>query len=112
MVDQPLAEVPEPDAVDQHPGRQRVLGVGDRLGQLEPAASFLERPTVGPGEHAEEPPRDGRARPARIAADEDVRLDRLGGVVHHHGPRRRTRMGRIQIDRWRRSADRAGRACS
>ena len=43
VVDQPLAEVPVPDPVDQHPGRQRVLGVDDRLGQLEPAAPLLER---------------------------------------------------------------------
>ena len=40
--DQPLAEVPVPDAVDHHPGRQRVLGSAIACGQLEPAAAFLE----------------------------------------------------------------------
>ena len=63
---------------------------------------FLKRRRLGPGEHAEEPPRDRLARPARVAADEDVRLDRLGRVVQHHRPGRRRRVGRIRADRSRR----------
>ena len=41
--DDPLAEVPEPDAVDHHPRRQRVVAAGDRPGQLQPAAAVGER---------------------------------------------------------------------
>ncbi len=85
--DQPLAEMPLPHAVDQHAGRQRVLGVGDGPGQIEPAAPFGERSTVRARQHLQEPPRDRRARPSRIAANEDVRVDRLRRVDKHHRPR-------------------------
>ena len=64
---EPLAEMPEPDAVDQHARRQRILGIGDCLGQLEPAAPFLEWLAILPRQQAKEPPRNRRSRPARIA---------------------------------------------
>ena len=74
-----------------------LLGLGDRLRQLEPAAPFLERRAVAAGKHLEEPPRNRRPRPPRIAPHEDVRVDRLRRVVHHHRPRRRRRMRRIEL---------------
>ena len=61
--DQPLAEVPQPGPVDQDPGGQRILGVGDRLGHFEPAAPFLKRPAIGAGEQRRN--RRGTALPGR-----------------------------------------------
>ena len=57
--------------------RQRVVGAGDRAGQLEPAAALrrtacARRRARGP----EELPRDRLAGPAGVAAEEDVRVDR------------------------------------
>ena len=97
--DQPLAEVPQPDAIDEHPRGQRILR-GRR--SLAPARAGRSPSETADGrarrEHAQEPPRHGLARAAGIAADEDVRLDGLRGVVHHHRPGRRTRMRRFELD--------------
>src|SRR5262245_63604662 len=82
--DQPLAEVPVPDAVDDDPGGERVLRVDDRLGQLEPAAPLPKRPPFGTGQHFEELSRYGLAWPAGIAPHEDSRVDRPWRIMHHH----------------------------
>ena len=38
--DQALAEMPAPDAIHDHPGRERVPRAGQPSGQLEPAAGL------------------------------------------------------------------------
>ena len=34
-----LAEVPQPDAIDEHTGRERIVAAGHGVGQVEPAAA-------------------------------------------------------------------------
>ena len=72
--DQSSAEMPLPDAVDQHPRGQRIPRVGDRSRQLEPAAPLLERRSrsarrAAAGTAAESPGRAGRDYLERIRAD-------------------------------------------
>ena len=77
--DQPLAEMPEPDAVDEDPRGQRVLA--DRAMAWASSSRplpFWNGRRLWAGEHLEEPPRHGWTGPPWIAPDEDVRLDRLG----------------------------------
>jgi hypothetical protein len=81
--------VVRPDAVDHDAGRQRVLGVGDRLGQLLAAAALGERLAGRAGQHFEELPGHRRAAVGLIAAQEHDRVHGLGQVVQDHRPRRR-----------------------
>jgi hypothetical protein len=91
------AEVPAPDAVDEHAGRERIVAGGDRAGQFQPAAPLLGkglRPDML--EHAEKLPRSLGTADVRLAADVDIpraeaaprRLD----VGEHHRLHRRSRM--------------------
>ena len=76
--DQPLAEVPEPDPVDQHPRRSADCRDRRWPGPAR-AGRSLSGTACDPGrEHLEELPGHGLAGPARVAPDEDVRIDRLG----------------------------------
>ena len=62
--DQPLAEVVLPDAVHHHAGRQRVLGPGQPVGQLQPAAALGDLLLAVAGQNLREATRHGLARAA------------------------------------------------
>ena len=94
-LDEAPAEEMAPHAVDEHPGRQRVVGGGDRVGQLPAAAPLGKRRTAA--EHGEEVSRDLRAAPLRLPAEEDDRIDRLRLVDEHERPRWRAGMRRIDL---------------
>ena len=89
--DEAGAEVVQPDAVDQHAGRQRVLRVGDGAGQPQAAAAVAEGAAILAGDHFEELPRHRLAGAVRVAAAEDARLVRRRGIDEYHRPRRRGR---------------------
>ena len=109
-IDQSLAEVPEPGAIDDAPARS-----AGSWGRRSPEPSRADRSLFetagrsGCGEQPQESPRHGLSRPARVAPDEDVRIDRLRGVVDHHrrGPERPD--ASIRDGRSRRLTDRAVR---
>ena len=86
--DQRLAEVVHPDAVDDDPAGQRVVGGGDGPGQVEPSAAVGEGRRMVAGQDAEELAGHALARLGGIAADEDARVVRLGRVDQHHRPGR------------------------
>ena len=67
--DDPAAEVVLPDPVDHHPRRQRVVRVGDPVGQFQPAAPGRVGRERLPAEHGEEPPRHFRPDPVGVALD-------------------------------------------
>ena len=70
--DDPPAEVVLPDPVDHHPGRQRMIGPGQPVRQLEPAARCRpQRPAVRLAGQEREPrhaARNDRSGLAGIAA--------------------------------------------
>ena len=68
---QPLAEMPLPDAVDDHPRGERVRARRDPAGQLAPAAPLADRRLGVAGEESRQPPRHDRAEPGVTAADVD-----------------------------------------
>ena len=77
-----------PDAVDHDPGRQRVVGVGEVVG--ERAAAALRAFVAASAQHLEEAARYGRCRPRRVAALEQrvvggVRLDQAGHARRGRG---------------------------
>ena len=78
------AEVMEPDAVDEHAGRQRVGAVGDGQRQLPAAAAFVEGLAVGAGEDLEELARGDGALLVAVAAQVDVGVAGLLGVGDGH----------------------------
>ena len=43
VVDQRRAEMPQPDVIDRHARRERILAVGDPFGESQPAAGALVR---------------------------------------------------------------------
>ena len=91
--DERRAEVPGPDAVDDHPGREWILPAGECLRELQPATCVLrERLRRNLLEHGDELPRGLRALEGRIAADVDMAFDRLRRIGKHHWPWRRTWM--------------------
>ena len=105
------AEQVVPDAVDHHPGGERVVGAGDPLGQLEPAAA----PPTRSARRAAPAPRGSagaRARPAwcsRRGRTPAVRCRvrsrrRRGRRAGGTGPLRRSRYSRRQRFQARRQA--------
>src|SRR5205085_11337077 len=74
--DEALAEVVLPDAVDHHARRQRVVGAGDGLRQLQPAAALREWPGVG-AQDREELARRLLGQRGGVAAQVDAQRDRL-----------------------------------
>ncbi len=91
-VDQAGAEVFLPDAVDDHPQRDRLRGDGAR--QLEPAAAFREGRRARRLQHREEAARHGVAQAHRVAAQVHLQVDRLLDVANavHVGVLRRQRL--------------------
>src|SRR6185437_9369857 len=86
-----LAEVANPDTIDENACGQRVVRAGDGAGEFEPAASIVERLTARAGENLGE--LAGHRGPARIrvAAQEDDRFHRPRRIVEDVGPRGRRR---------------------
>ena len=71
--DDPLAEQPAPDAVDDHAGRQRILRADEPPGQLQPPALLAVHPRCGGHlERGQEPARHHRAELLGLAADADL----------------------------------------
>ena len=75
---QRVLEIVQPDPIDDHARRERIVAAGDRAGQFQPAAARTERLAVFAGQHAQKLPRHalaliardcrGRTRAARRAA--------------------------------------------
>ena len=82
--DDPLPEVVHPDAVHEHPRRQRIVLRRDGSGELEPAAAVREGLAIRI-EHLEELARYIGAGPVRVAAQEELRIVRALGVEQRHG---------------------------
>ena len=79
--DQAPAEQVQPDPVDHHPGRQRVVARAEPGGQLAPTAAVGDRGGVLRAEHPDQPPvgsgrPDARARPGRRAGCRPARAGR------------------------------------
>ena len=70
-----LAEVMHPQTIDEYTSRQRIVLAGDRLGQLQPAASLLEGLPLIAGQRFEELSRNRGSRTSGIASQQDTRLD-------------------------------------
>ena len=85
--DQALAEVPEPDAVDDDAGGEGVVLAGDRLRELEAAAALGEGLAVF-RQDRRELAGDLVAAVAGVAADEDHGFGRGRIVNQRHGSRR------------------------
>ena len=78
--DEPRAEEPVPGAVDDHPGRQRVVGVGQPVGQLATAALVAgHRRRLAERRHLEDAARDRLAEVVDTAADVDPRSSAISG---------------------------------
>ena len=84
---QALAEMPEPEAIDHHPGGQGVVGPGQPFGQFEPAApGRVERRLVFTGQNPGEPSRHFLAQSQMIATNVNAQVrDRPG--PRHSSPR-------------------------
>ena len=83
--DQRLAEMVHPDAVDDDPAGERIVGRGDRPGEIEPAAAVGKRQRWSPARtrrncRGTRSP-GWRGRPARKRA-----ARQLGRVGQDHGP--------------------------
>ncbi len=89
--DQAFAEVPEPEAIDHHPGGQGVVAPGQPCRQFEPAApARFERWLVFTGQDPGKAARHFLAQRQMIAANMDSQVrDRLVLDAHHFGDRRR-----------------------
>ena len=73
--DDPAAQVPAPDAVGHHPRRQRVVGRGNRTGQLQ-AATLVGRVRflLFTRDDRQETSRDDRSALPVVAPDKDGRV--------------------------------------
>ena len=95
--DQALAEMMLPDAIDDYPRGERILRAGDRLSEFEPAVVGVLT-IIDASQRLQKPPRHGRAWLMEVAANEDVRIERLGGGTDGHRPLdRRTGLERRQL---------------
>src|SRR5689334_10812136 len=81
--DQTLAKVMLPDTVDKHASREGILRAADRLGQFESSIVGIFA-MVHACQRLQEPPRHCRARLTEVAADENVRLERLATGANCH----------------------------
>ena len=87
---QRLAEVVHPDAVDDDPAGERIVGRRDRPGQVEPAAAVRERPAIRrrPGPAGTAGARDrpaGTGCPARRSAARTARRRRSSTIARGQG---------------------------
>ena len=71
------SEVVHPDAIRHHPGRQGIAGIGDGLGQFQPAASLLEGRGFPFRQDLQEAPRGRFSQVVLAAADVDFQVSRL-----------------------------------
>ncbi len=88
VLDERLAEVVHPHAINPDAGRQRIRRRGDRIGQVESTAAMCERGTVGRRKNPQEAARDGSASGTRIAALKDDRIAEDFRVLYDHRTRR------------------------
>ena len=87
-----------PDAIDEDARGQRVVRIGNRLGQIEPAAAIAGNGLrFVTGHDFEELPRHVRTAIAGIAAQKDVRRTGGVGVGQGHRARRRGRGVRLKL---------------
>jgi len=69
--DQPAAEVPGPDTVDEHLGRERVRRGHQGVGQSQPSAALRERLRIGVGQQPQEAARCDWTGLAEVAPQGD-----------------------------------------
>ncbi len=93
-VHQAGAEMVQPEAIDEHAGGERIVLARNGAGQLEAAAAFLEGLPWTFGQYVQELPGNHGSGIAGIAANEYVRLHRIG-IDQDHGPRRGARRCRL-----------------
>ena len=99
-LDERLAEVVHPDAVDEDTARERVIAGGDGPGQIESAAPVRKGPLMIARQHAEELSRHVLSRLRRIAANKDAGIAEPRRVGQNHGPRQRGgRIDRHTVER-------------
>ena len=84
--DQPTAEVPGPDTVDEHLGSERVRRGHHRFGQPQPAAAFREHLRIGAGQQLQEAARCDGTGLAEIAPQRDRHV-LVAGVAENVGRR-------------------------
>ena len=71
------SEVVKPEAIDHHPGRQGVAGIGNGFGQFQSAASLLEGWGVSFRQDLQEAPRGQLSQVVLAAADVNFQVGRL-----------------------------------
>src|SRR6185436_7303927 len=91
------AEMVQPDPIDQHAGRKRIIRARDGLAEFEASAPVLKWLALFSGQHLQKLPRDLFARVASIAAQKNVRLNGRGIVFQRHGARWSTWMGGVEF---------------
>src|SRR5262245_31422006 len=90
-----MPEMPCPDAVHHHAGREWVPGIGDDLRQFEPATTLREGLAVR-GNDCRSLSRNGGPAIALVPADEHIGLERAWCVIEDVRTRRRERTGRLE----------------
>src|SRR5438270_11159401 len=76
-VDNASAKMMLPNPVDHHPGRQRVVGSSDGLGQFQPPTTFLKRGLLTGAKNCQELPRRFFAQSFRVTANINVQVLRF-----------------------------------
>src|SRR5438874_6680741 len=71
---QSVAEMPQPDAVDDDAGGEGIVFIGDGLSEFEPAGAVLKWLAIGTGENREKLAGNFITFHRRIAAFEDARI--------------------------------------
>ena len=92
--DERLAEMLQPHTVDNDACGERIVLAGDVFRQIQTSAAIGK---FFAAKHREPGPRCGIALPRWIAADIDAHVLRLRFVHHHHGARRCTGMGAVDL---------------
>src|SRR2546428_3773152 len=70
-----------PDAIDHDPGRQRILGTGNRLGQFQSATSPSKRNRFTLAQGGQKTPWGFFPQGFTVAADMNPRISRFGGIL-------------------------------
>src|SRR5437016_5166331 len=88
------AEMVQPNTIDPHTGRQRILAIDNSLSQVKPAAAVLERLPVFAGDDRGELAWHHLAWSVRVASQEDARWRDRRRVFQNQRTGRRAGTGR------------------
>ena len=79
------SKMPLPDAIDDHARSERIVPIGDRVGQIQTPAAMREWP-LGVIQRGEEMRRSFGSRIVRISANKYMRWDKFGRLLRWPSP--------------------------